>query len=209
MKFVKMKKYKNQDWLYQQYIVECKSIKTISLEINKNPKTIAKYINKFGLNKSKLNYKEKFWTYVDKKSNNKCWEWKKSLTKTGYGKYWYNNKCHLSHRLAYIFAFGNIPQNKFVCHKCDNPKCCNPNHLFLGTPKQNTDDMIRKQRQQNYSNVLYGENHPRAKLNNNDIKEIRFLHKNKLMKVKEIAKKFNISIPTLECIIYNKTWKHI
>lgn len=80
-----------------------------------------------------------------------CWEWAKGKDKDGYG------QCHASyvakkagvtraHQLAYITWVGKIPKGVFVCHTCDNPSCCNPKHLFLGTPLDNNKDMVKKGR---------------------------------------------------------------
>lgn len=75
-----------------------------------------------------------------------CWEYTKYINKWGYGRLRYNGKKHLAHRLIYEFIIGNIPKNMLVCHHCDNPKCINPYHLFVGTNKDNHTDAIKKGR---------------------------------------------------------------
>ncbi len=75
-----------------------------------------------------------------------CWIWTYALSPSGYGAFQWDGKRRRSHRIAYQIAFGEIPEDKLVCHKCDNPSCVNPQHLFLGSPKQNTQDMIYKGR---------------------------------------------------------------
>lgn len=75
-----------------------------------------------------------------------CWIWNSSCFHNGYGQYTLKRKGYRAHRVAYEISHGKIPKNKIACHKCDNPACVNPQHLFLGSPKDNTDDMISKGR---------------------------------------------------------------
>lgn len=82
---------------------------------------------------------------IDKKEMG-CWEWTGSLTPPGYGQVYFNGKNYRAHRLAYFAFNGEFDKSLFVCHKCDNPKCVNPKHLFLGTCKDNTHDSINKGR---------------------------------------------------------------
>lgn len=79
----------------------------------------------------------------------KCIEWTKSKNKKGYGKTWHNGRSWLAHRLAYLKAFGDFNQQLCVLHKCDNPSCVNPEHLFLGTNFDNVQDRKHKGRNAN------------------------------------------------------------
>lgn len=101
-----------------------------------------------------------------------CWIWEGSCSSRGYGKIRYKGKIYSSHRLSYEIFKGAIPTGMFVCHTCDVPCCINPNHLFIGTPKENTEDMFSKGR--NYKFKL-GEN-TQAKLTVPKVKEIRYLY---------------------------------
>lgn len=91
-----------------------------------------------------------FWGLLDK--NGECLEWPKSKQSQGYGQLRIgsrstgNSRVVLAHRAAYFIAHGEIDNSLFVCHSCDNPACCNPDHLFLGTHQQNMDDMDQKGR---------------------------------------------------------------
>ncbi len=137
-----------------------------------------------------------------------CWEWEGTLNHQGYGAFWLKHEGYIpAHRYSYSY-FNNteIPKELYVCHKCDNPTCVNPNHLFLGTPKDNSCDMGRKKR--NGGATLPGELHSQAKLTEIEVKEIRKLHKSGLRQ-KEIAKLFNQYPSHISRIVTRKSWKHV
>lgn len=97
---------------------------------------------------------ERFWTRVSKSDDfDSCWEWTGTKDKDGYGKLSIGGrkvnggKIYTAHRLSWMLNYGVIPNGLWVLHRCDNPCCCNPKHLFLGTVKDNVDDMRAKGRQ--------------------------------------------------------------
>lgn len=75
-----------------------------------------------------------------------CWEWQMCLTERGYGRPGINGKAVRANRLSYEIFVGSIPKGKYVCHDCDVPSCVNPNHLWIGSPRENAMDMIKKGR---------------------------------------------------------------
>lgn len=77
---------------------------------------------------------------------NDCWEWQGAKLSFGYGSFWMNGKGWSAHRASWILHGNNIPDGAFVCHHCDNPPCCNPDHLFLGDAMANMRDKIKKGR---------------------------------------------------------------
>ncbi len=88
----------------------------------------------------------RFWTYVEKSTADACWPWRGSLVGQGYGRFYVRCERYLAHRIAYAIGAGSDPGCLFVCHSCDNPPCCNPAHLWLGTSLDNNHDAIRKGR---------------------------------------------------------------
>ena len=86
-----------------------------------------------------------------------CWEWGGFIWKTGYGCFSFSHKKSMrASRMSWIIHYGQIPDGLLVCHKCDNPGCVRPEHLFLGTPKQNTYDMISKKRNYDIGSLYRG-----------------------------------------------------
>jgi len=151
------------------------------------------------------NFIKRFWDKIDVRENDICWNWKLSKNAGGYGRVRYKNSMTVSNRIAYAIMYGDIPEGLCVLHKCDNPACCNPKHLFVGTQKENVLDMERKGRS----------NHPRGSdlnssiLTENDVLKIRDLYSKGEFTHLEIAKTFNVSDSTVHNIVTGKTWNHI
>jgi hypothetical protein len=120
----------------------------------------------------KIPYPDRFWSKVNKTDG--CWEWIAGRNKDGYGQI---GKTHGdavgAHRVAYELMVGPIPEGMCVLHRCDNPGCVNPDHLFLGTRADNTADMKAKGRARGPS--FYGASNANAKLTEQDVREIRFI----------------------------------
>lgn len=131
---------------------------------------------------------------VNKESG--CWEWTRGKVAGRYGAFSLNGKLLPAHRASWMLFKGN-PNNLFVLHHCDNPLCVNPNHLFLGTQKDNVDDMIQKRRH------VFGEQSCLSKLSQSQIDEIRAY---KGMQ-KDMAKKFKVGSGTISRIFRGLSWK--
>lgn len=150
---------------------------------------------------------ERFWAKVDKSPGlgpkGDCWEWTAALSnrKKEYGAFGVKGKNVLAHIFSWVFHNGKIPNKLWVLHTCDNKKCVNPKHLWLGTVKDNTLDAKNK------GKLLYGERHHHSKLTNEAVREIRKLHG----KVRNLvlATKYNISERTVTDVAKRKCWKHI
>ncbi len=132
-----------------------------------------------------------------------CWNWLMCKNNRGYGATKYKGKRWLAHRLSYTLYKGKIPKGLLVCHTCDNPSCVNPNHLWFGTDQDNSDDKIKKGR----DNKAKGENHCRCKLSDQEVFEIRNLYKNKIFNQLKLAKLYNVSRPNISLITLNKSRK--
>lgn len=134
-----------------------------------------------------------------------CWGWKNKALSSGYAVVNCGaNNPKLAHRISWIIHNGAIPKGLWVLHRCDNPICTNPEHLFLGTPKDNTVDMMTKGRKK----WAIGVERWNAKLSNENAKEIKLLLRGDLSQY-YIAKRFNVSRGTIQDIFRGKTWKHI
>lgn len=144
-----------------------------------------------------------FWEKVDKSCE--CWNWIGGKFSNGYGMVRYNRKNFSAHRLSYAMAYGEVPSGKIVCHKCDNPSCVNPSHLFVGTYRDNIQDMIRKGRKANSS----GEANGQAKLTEGQVKEIKIRYAEGNVSHNELAKEYNVSSALIGLITQGKVWANV
>jgi hypothetical protein len=152
--------------------------------------------------KNRINVPEKLWEKIKVKSKDECWEWVGSLYPGGYGIIKINCKNYRTHRLAYELTYGPILNNLHVLHKCDNKKCCNPNHLFLGTHKDNMKDRDLKGR----NGDIKGMKNPNHKLTIEQIYEIKRLYNSKKYTQRELGKLFGTHYNNIWKIINNKSW---
>jgi hypothetical protein len=154
--------------------------------------------------------------YIYKNSEidiNNCWIWKRYKDKDGYGRPGFKGKPILAHRLSYLTFVGEIPNNLFVLHNCDNPSCVNPKHLFLGDHQDNMNDKVNKNRQSR----LKGEDAGNSKLVQEEVDEIRTLYFAELaerakgkgiqLTQRELAKRFGVGGMAISNIVNNKVWK--
>lgn len=112
-----------------------------------------------------------------------------------------------AHRVAYATVHGD-PEGLDVCHRCDTPLCCNPNHHFLGTQADNMADMTRKGRSSRTGNGR-GNDSPNSKVTTEMVVEIRRLYESGQASQYEIARQFGIKQPTVNCIVKRRTWRHV
>lgn len=136
-------------------------------------------------------------------SGDGCWNWEGATNGAGYGLVSIGGKHVKLHRLAYEIAHGPIPAELFVCHHCDTPQCVNPDHLFLGTPKENTADMFRKGRAR--PGLTRGNINGNRKLDSDAV--IRIIADQR--DTKTIAAEHSVSISTIQRIRNGSLWGHL
>lgn len=152
-------------------------------------------------------FRDRFWSRVDRRGPDDCWEWTEKSPKPGeYGRFLIyadgKSTAYLAHRFAYTMAYGYVPDDLLVCHSCDNRRCCNPRHLWVGTDQDNAQDMWSKGRGQR------GENHSYAKLTANQVLEMRSILQAGATQSK-VADMYGVNRATVGDIYRRSTWKHI
>lgn len=132
-----------------------------------------------------------------------CWLWEHGVTRHGYGAVYSSNprEWHSAHRTAWLIFRGPIPGGMFVCHKCDTRRCINPDHLFLGTAQDNTDDMLEKGRQ----DFPAGQRHSHAKLTDADVLAMRASGLNST----DAGRAFGVTDSAAAQILNGKAWTHL
>lgn len=146
--------------------------------------------------------KERFERGFTQGKPDECWEWQGARTKAGYGVLNEKGKLHLVHRFSWECFNGPIPLGMEILHRCDNPPCLNPAHLFLGDQTTNVKDAKEKGR------ISKGESHINTKLNEGKVHEIKYQLELGVPATK-IAKRFGVSRGTIMDIKHNRTWKHV
>lgn len=143
-----------------------------------------------------------FWRHVERR-HGRCWGWRGSTTKFGYGQIKSYQKKLGAHSVSWEIHYGPIPLGLSVCHRCDNPACCNPEHLFLGTHSENMADATSKGRMRNGD--TRGVNNGRAKLTPSDIAVIRSDPRS----LTKIASDHSVSHVLIGKIKRREIWKHL
>jgi hypothetical protein len=153
---------------------------------------------------------KRFWPKVEKSDG--CWLWRAMVNPRGYGSFdvkmqdgkW---RPRMAHRIAWELTNGPIPDGMFVCHHCDNPPCVRPDHLCLGTMRDNVRDMDAKGRRRTKAHA--GEAHHATKLCDADVLEIRRLRKEQGLTYAKLGERFGVSLDMVWRVVTRKTWRHI
>jgi hypothetical protein len=155
--------------------------------------------------------RERFWSKVDRSGGMfTCWNWIAALDDKHYGAFMMpGNRKHRSHRVAWEMTHGPIPEGLCVLHNCpdgDNPRCCNPGHLWLGTQLQNIEDMKNKGRGR--GKVMHGEANPAHKLTPALVEEIRQRYAEGGIGKRKLAREYGVGKSTVVRILRGETWNH-
>ena len=166
---------------------------------------------------SAKNTADSFWARVSRGPTSACWEWQGATTSGGYGNLSWGGRCVQAHRVAYFLTFGGIglqtgfrhegrakTYRRFVLHRCDNRKCCNPNHLFLGSMRANLLDAYKKKRK-----VQPRSQHANAKLTPEQVVEIRRRYDAGTDKQVPLAREFGVSQRVISLVVRRETYKDV
>jgi len=151
------------------------------------------------------------WSKVDVRGKDECWEWKGFRNEQGYGRTWINDKGYYAHRVIFDLVNPNqislnapksTDEKGFLLHHCDNPACCNPKHLYVGTFQDNTNDKVRRGRCVDFK----GDKGPRCKLTMDQAREARKLRKQG-MSVRQLSYEYGISLASMKTLLAGKSYQ--
>lgn len=180
----------------------------------------------------RLSVEERFWSKVKKERAKGCWNWTAGQIGDGYGEFHAFGE-RRAHRVSWVLHFEEIPPGLSVLHKCDNPLCIRPDHLFLGTQQDNMTDMVNKGRQATGDKSgarLYPERmargerhglriHPElaakgekigaSKLTTSLVREIRIAYEQRIMDQRQLAQEYGVCQRTINCVVNRINWRHV
>lgn len=144
---------------------------------------------------------DRFWSKVDR--SGECWIWTAYRDSFGYGNFKVDGVNCYAHRICYELEHGSIPEGMCVLHRCDNPSCVNPEHLFLGTHRDNVKDKISKRRH------CIGSKNGRSKMTRERVRVLRAYKKGLPITDVMLGQRFGISATSARDIVSGKHWKHV
>jgi hypothetical protein len=166
------------------------------------------FLDTFRVRANSERLKERFWKKVQRgEGEDDCWVWKSAFTDRGYGAFHIEGKPIRAHRASWLLTYGHIPDNLLVLHRCDNPACVRPSHLFLGTHWDNVHDCEAKGRR-GYDRIR-GSYSTTAILTEQEVAEIRRRYLEGDITQKELAELYRVSDTAIWQIVHHRTWKHV
>lgn len=205
-----MKLYQDPEWLYQKYWEEGYTMPEVAELASCGRRTIVRWMDKYDIARRSSVPRirplaDRFWEKVDIGSLEECWEWMACCSQDGYGMIKVDGEVMRAPRVAWTLTYDEIPEGLCVCHHCDNPSCCNPDHLYVGTHADNMQDMSRRGR--GVYPGTRGEDHGPSKLTELEVHEIRRLRNEEGWALRELGMRFSISESNVSAIALYKSWR--
>jgi transposase len=198
-------KYQDKEWLERRYCVEEMSAPEIAREMDVSSTTIYSWMERLDVERrSDRTVAERFWHNVDKDADGSCWEWTAAKGGSGqeYGVFFPSREDQwYAHRFSYKLA-NEDPADEMVLHKCDNPPCVNPDHLYLGDNSDNIEDAYNRDRRS-----AKGEANPKANLSVEEVRQIKSRLDDE--SCREIAEDLDIPRSTVVNISAGVSWEHV
>lgn len=150
--------------------------------------------------------RERFWEKVEILDLDQCWPWRGARTPNGYGRIGIDgSRVDIASRVSWRLNYGPIPDGMCVCHRCDNPGCVNPRHLFLGTRRDNIVDMYSKGR----GNRPFGEKHVCARFTPQEVADIRAIYARGGVSQRTLGEQYGVSHKAIGRLVARVTWRHV
>ena len=146
---------------------------------------------------------QRFWSKVDVRDVDDCWEWLGGKTRGGYGEFFFEGSVRRAHRVAWMLEKGEIPEGSLILHSCDNPACVNPAHLSIGSHVDNAADMVARGR------ACVGEKQGSSRLTEKSVGEIRRRYAAGGVTIRELAAEHGVAEMTVSDVIHRRTWLHV
>ena len=185
------------------------SLREVGNRLGCDKETVRKWLRKHGIQTraqpQDIDTKQRFWEKVDKNGPDGCWEWTGYQNPDGYGHVTIGGKVHNAHRVVYSWEQED-PGEQNVLHKCDNPPCVNPRHLYLGSQGDNLRDAYERERREPLD--MSGESAPGAKLSKRDVRKIK-ARLERGEHHQQIADDYEVSRATITLIANGTTWSDI
>lgn len=153
-----------------------------------------------------------FWRHVQRSDDSgACWVWQGATDRRGYGSVRHGDHTDKAHRVAWVLAYGPLPDGAWVLHRCDNRPCCRPAHLFLGDAAANMQDMAAKRRQwlQQCPARVQGEGNRQAKLTDALVRTLRQRYATGMVRLRDLAQEYGLGRSTVGDAVRGRRWKHV
>lgn len=196
-------KINNRSWLNRKYNQEDYSQRDIANVVGCSESTVSRKMKELNVpTRLTKDLEDRFWEKVDRGDPDECWEWQAGTAPGGYGLITKEGESEIATRVVWELKYDEKPGDLNVLHKCDNPPCVNPSHLYLGDQSDNLFDHMEAEDRN------YGEDHPGAKLTENQVKDIRRKAEEGTER-EELAKEYEVTVQNISAVVRKDSWTHI